>query len=455
MKNMEIKKIKYGVDLFNIIIKRSINIKEVKMVKEIQEINLEQYDKFREKLLRFFDLYKECEERSLLFSAMININFGAQDINRLIDKINSNKDYDSSWYYELIVKAYQILNAFDEIQNALKLVKSGYNDLYGQPDEADALNREKERQKIDFFRALRSLTTAHTLKTTDRTFKKFGISKGVYLEDVSFKRNMLFKKSDGDVVLEIRVENEKMEDGLGEIQYVGIWIEKDIIEPVRIIISKLELGNEKLSNLIQDKENELKNIEMPHQENIDKLFLEELKSAVIERYPREITNETYANGEMIEYWSIQEIFDFVNWDVKFNDERDLKLKSLQGIKQSTLYQYARDVQNMQLDYNETFFLSYHISTKGIRSYDVEKIQSYLSRSKNYPNLNEIIPYINNLSGASQMNSVSDETWACLLLLKLQPELDDYFKIEWENKTLQEIYWQYLVALFVRNKNSSL
>lgn len=451
MKNMKIKKIKYGVDLFNITIKRLINIKELKMVKEIYEINLEQYDKFREKLLRFFDLYKECEERSLLFSALININFGAQDINRLIDKINSNKDYDSSWYYELIVKAYQILNAFDEIQNALKLVKSGYNDLYGQPDEADAINREKERQKIDFFRALRSLTTAHTLKTTDRAFKKFGISKGVYLEDVRFERNTPFKKLDGDVVLEIRIENEKMEDGLGEIQYVDIWIEKDIIEPVRIIISKLELGNEKLSNLIQDKEDELKNIKIIHQENMDEVFLEELKNAVIERYPLQITNETYINGETIEYWAIKEIFDFVNWDFEFGDERDLKLKSLQKTKENVIYLYAKDVQNMQLDYNETFFLSHRISTKGIRSYDVEKIQSYLSRSKNYPNLDEIIPYINNLSGASQINSVSDETWACLLLLRLQPELDDYFKIEWKNKTLQEIYWQYLVALFVRNK----
>lgn len=421
------------------------------MVKHICKIEIEHYDSFRDKLFRFFDLYKEFEDKSLLFSALININLGVQDLNQLIEKINQNNVYDSSWYYELIVKGYQVLNAFDEIQNVFKVVKSGYNDLYGQPDSKDAKKREKQRQKIDFFRALRSLTTAHTLRTTDKAFKKFGMFKGVYLEDVRFKNNSAFKIVDGDVELELRIEEEFSEDGLGEVQYKGIWIEKDIIEPIRIIISKLELVTAKLVKLIQDKENYFKNEKINFPEKVDKLYLKELKAAVIKRYPREIINETYANGETIEYWAIQEIFDFVNWDIEFGDERDLELRSLQNIKGNIICQYANEVQTMQLTHNEMYFLPYGISTKGIDHYASQKIQEYLSESESYPFLDEITSYTNNLTEASNINRVSSETWACLLLLELQPELDNYFKIEWENMTLQEIYWQYLLALNVRQK----
>lgn len=421
------------------------------MVKHICKIEIEHYDSFRDKLFRFFDLYKEFEDKSLLFSALININLGVQDLNQLIEKINQNNVYDSSWYYELIVKGYQVLNAFDEIQNVFKVVKSGYNDLYGQPDSKDAKKREKQRQKIDFFRALRSLTTAHTLRTTDKAFKKFGMFKGVYLEDVRFKNNSAFKIVDGDVELELRIEEEFSEDGLGEVQYKGIWIEKDIIEPIRIIISKLELVTAKLVKLIQDKENYFKNEKINFPEKVDKLYLKELKAAVIKRYPREIINETYANGETIEYWAIQEIFDFVNWDIEFGDERDLELRSLQKIKGNIICQYAYEVQTMHLNHNERYFLPYGISTEGIDHYANQKIQEYLSESEGYPFLDEIALYTNNLKEASNINRVSNETWACLLLLKLQPELNKYFKIEWENKTLQEIYWQYLLALNVRQK----
>ena len=44
------------------------------MVKHIHEIENEHYNSFRDKLFRFLDLYKECENKSLLFSALININ---------------------------------------------------------------------------------------------------------------------------------------------------------------------------------------------------------------------------------------------------------------------------------------------------------------------------------------------------------------------------------------------
>lgn len=421
------------------------------MVKEICKISLKEYDEFRENLLRFFDLYKKCSDKSLLFSALININFGIQDINLLIDRINSSEDYDSSWYYELIVKSYQILGAFDEISKSFNIVKSGYDDLYGQPNESDATERKEQRQKIDYFRALRSLTTAHTLKTTNKHFKKFGITNGVYLEDVRFKNNRAFQVNEGDIILEIRKEDENSKDGIGETNYIGIWIEKDIIEPVRIIISKLELVNEKIVEYIHNKEYEFKKIKIVERKKADELFLQELKTAVNDRYPKEITIETYEEEKKVEYWNIQEVFDFVTWDFEFGDERDLKLNTLQDLKEKVIYDYVDDVQDMQLSNNERYFLSHGISAKDVDIYAHQKIQGYLSVSTNYPNFDRINPYINNLSEASLGGNVSNETWACLLLLKIQPELDNYFKIEWEDKTLQEIYWQYLVALFIRQK----
>lgn len=164
-----------------------INVGEVEYM--IKKIDLESYNKFINLSSRYFELYPKDEDKSLIFSAKININFGIQDINKLIDKLNDQSQLkDSSWYYELIIKAYQILSAFDIIVKSFSVVKSGYDQLYGAPNDKDGVKREEERQKIDYFRALRSLTTAHTLETTDKSFEKFCITKGTYLEDVRMKK---------------------------------------------------------------------------------------------------------------------------------------------------------------------------------------------------------------------------------------------------------------------------
>lgn len=419
----------------------------------IKKIDLNLYNEFRNLSLRYFELYPKDENKSLIFSAKLNIAFGIQDINRLIDKIYNEHDYyDSSWYYELVIKAYQILSAFDVIQNTFNIVKSGYDQLYGPQNERDGLNREEERQKIDYFRALRSLTTAHTLKTTDKSFEKFSINAGTYLEDVRIKKNYRFSHPDieGDIILEVRKKDENSDDGLGNMEYRGVWIEKDIIEPVRIVVSKLNMVNNKIEELINEKENKFRDEKIGDLKIINSKFLIDLKRAVMERYPKEIEIVKYDNEQEVEFWEIQEIFDFVNWQHKFGDDRDLNLKELQDIKRKELLQYAEKVQDMELNDEDYHSLSSEISKEGIDYYSDSKISEYLKWNKNFPEFKEIELWQDNLSGASQVNQVSNEVWGFLLLKEMQPKLDKFFRIEW-NTSFRELYWQYLVALFVRQQ----
>src|SRR5699024_10933036 len=121
---------------------------------------------------RYYNLYPSDETKSFIFSAKVNLNFSIQDINRMIEHLNQEKGHaHDSWYYQLVAKAYQILETMDLIHKKYETLKSGYDQLYGQTNESDGQARCEDRQKIDYFRALRSLTTAHTLKTTDKNFK--------------------------------------------------------------------------------------------------------------------------------------------------------------------------------------------------------------------------------------------------------------------------------------------
>lgn len=116
-----------------------------------REVDFEKYEKFEVVVTRYYELFQDTDDKSLVFSGLININLGLQDINKIINRLNSNEFYDSSWYYELVVKAYQVLSAFDVLQKEFSLVKSGYDDLYGQRNESDGESRLEERQKIDYF----------------------------------------------------------------------------------------------------------------------------------------------------------------------------------------------------------------------------------------------------------------------------------------------------------------
>lgn len=421
----------------------------------IKQIDLESYNKFIHLSSRYFELYPKHEDKSLIFSAKVNISFGIQDINQLIDKINEEGEVkDSSWYYVLIIKVYQILSAFDIIEKKFSVVKSGYDQLYGPPNDKDGVKREEERQKIDYFRALRSLTTAHTLETTDKSFEKFSITKGTYLEDVRLKKGYRFAQPDvdGDIILEIRIKDESSDNGLGSMEYRGIWIDKDIIDPVKIILDKLNIVNSKVEGLIKIQENKFKDEKIGNLKCMNNTFLIDLKLAVMERYPNEIEVVKYDNGVEVEYWEIQEMYDFVNWQYTYGDERGEWLNRLQELKRKELLQYAEKVQNMELIPQDYYSLSSGINKKGIDHYCDEKISMHLNRNKNYPEHKEIERWENDISNASQADKVTNEIWACLKLKELQPDLDKFFRIEW-NTSFRELYWQYLVALFVRQQYS--
>lgn len=422
----------------------------------IKEIDFDLFHEFGYLSSRYFELYPTDDRKTIIFSAKVNISFGIQDINNLIDKINKNHNsiQDSSWFYELMVKAYQVSNAVDMIMSKFEILKSKYNQQYGEENEADAEARVENRQKFDYFRALRSLTTAHTLETTFKEFKKFNINADTFLEDVRTRKSYRFTKPDveGDIILEVRTKDNNSIDGLGEVEQRGVFIDKDIIETVKIIISTLTLANKKVSELINEKEYEFKQNRILDINNINDRFLLNLKEAVKERYPKQIEVIEYENDEIEESWEIQEIFDFVTWDSNFDDERSLKVKELQDIKKNELLQYAEKVQNMTLSFEDHYILSSGISSEGIDYYPDSKINAYLKSSNNKPDLKELKYWFNNLSAASQPNAVSDELWGALQLKKIQPKLDSFFQLDW-NTSYQELYWQYLVALFVRHQDS--
>lgn len=419
----------------------------------IQEIDLKIYEVFRDLSLRYFELYPRDENKALIFSAEVNINFGIQDINRLIHKINNKYDYsDSSWYYELISKGYQILNAFEVIEKNYKVLKSGYDQLYGPQNDKDGTNREEERQKIDYFRALRSLTTAHTLQTTSKSFKKFNITAKTYLEDVRHRKSYRFLQFDeeAEIILEIRRKTESTNDGLGDIEHLGIYIDKDIIDPVRIIISKFDIVNKKVEKLIRDEENRLRNKRIGNLEDINNKFLFNLRKAVIERYPREIEIVEYDDEIFVEFWEIQEMFDFVNWKYTFGDNRDLYLKELQDIRRKDLIQYAEKIQNMELNTEDDYELALGISLQGIDSYSHSKISGYLKWSKSFPELKEVVNLEDTIREASHINQSTNEEWGWLMLKKEEPKWKNIFQIDWKT-SYRELYWQYIIALYARQK----
>ncbi|WP_339216999.1 hypothetical protein [Ornithinibacillus sp. FSL M8-0202] len=183
---------------------------------------------------------------------------------------------------------------------------------------------------------------------------------------------------------------------------------------------------------------------------MDNTFLIDLKRAVMERYPNEIEVVKYSNGEEVEYWEIQEMYDLVNWQYTFEDERDEKLKRFQDLKRKELLQYAEKIQNMGLNVEDNYSLFSGINNKGIDDYCNQKISMYLNRNKNYPDLKEIERWENDISNARRINQVSDEVWACLMLKKIQPDINVFFRIEWTT-SFRELYWQYLVSLFIRQQ----
>lgn len=414
---------------------------------QLDKLEKRQYDEMSELINRYFELYQKSGNEAFIFSVRVNINFGLQDINKIINKFNAGK-LQIGDYYELIVKAYQILNAFDELSSEFKLLKSGYDELYGEEDIDDNL-RDKERQKIDYFRALRSLTTAHSLKTTDKKFAKFGINNETWLEDVRIKKDIgrAFQNHDGDFVLDIRTKKEGTNNKLGKTKNIDVYIEKDILAVVRLILSKIKKLNTKLTNDISEKVKEYKNSSLNLPNNIDEKWIRVLREEVLKRYPKEIETGTYDNGKKFEYWCIKDLFDFVNWIPDFGDSRDDKIDLLKKNKKKLLFEYVEKIESMSLDLTYDFSLENSID-KEFDSYADEKITLYLARNTNVPKQKLIRYWYENYNRASNSSEVSNEIWGAVQLMSLEDSLRDYFILDW-TKTYRELYWQYLTALFIK------
>ncbi|MCL1925127.1 MAG: hypothetical protein FWF50_06040 [Defluviitaleaceae bacterium] len=159
----------------------------------INEIKFDDYRKFYHLKVRYFELFKKdniSKNEEEVTIAQVNIKFAIEDINKLIKKYNL-KEFKVGDLYELIVKSYILMGAFDLITKRLEIFKNknDYNELYGTEGNP-------ERDAIDYFRAIRSLITEHPLETTSKSFDRFGFKKGILLEDIMDKNSITFSSYD-------------------------------------------------------------------------------------------------------------------------------------------------------------------------------------------------------------------------------------------------------------------
>lgn len=88
--------------------------------------------------------------------------------------------------YELISVSDKILTSIDYLLKSLTVYdkKNDKDEFYGVKSE--------NRDKYDYFKAIRSYIIAHPLNTTYKEYERFGFNKNVVFEDIQ-KKNELHK----------------------------------------------------------------------------------------------------------------------------------------------------------------------------------------------------------------------------------------------------------------------
>ncbi|QWG31461.1 hypothetical protein EXW58_29215 (plasmid) [Bacillus mycoides] len=224
------------------------------------KINREAFDEFNQVCNDYFekDANEHFERNTKIMSARAVINYALQDIN------NKNNDIN---VYELISVSDKILTAIEYLLKSLTVYdkKKDKDEFYG----VEGINRDK----YDYFKAIRSYIIAHPLETTNNEFSRFGFGKNVVFEDIqktkkhhrTLMKEMIENIETADYVMTFTrinfdFENSDIEniDNLGETFKKGLNIKKDILSLIRYAINKMKVITEHLK-ATEDIRNTLEN----------------------------------------------------------------------------------------------------------------------------------------------------------------------------------------------------
>lgn len=229
------------------------------------KINREAFDEFNQVCNDYFekDANKHFEINTKIMSARAVINYALQDINNKNDDIN---------VYELISVSDKILTSIEYLLKKLTVYdkKNDKDEFYGV--KVKSINRDK----YDYFKAIRSYIIAHPLETTHKEFLRLGFGENVVFEDIQKTKNFhktLMKKmieniETADYVMTFTrinfdFENSNIEniDNLGETFHKGLNIEKDILSLIRYAIDNMKVITEHLKVMILQNETTINGVE--------------------------------------------------------------------------------------------------------------------------------------------------------------------------------------------------
>ncbi|MFU1904188.1 hypothetical protein ACM6RL_29175 [Bacillus thuringiensis] len=229
------------------------------------KINREAFDAFNHVCNNYFekDSNKHFKINTKIMSARAVINYALQDIN------NKNNDIN---VYELISVSDKILTSIEYLLRKLKVYdkKNDKDEFYGI--KVKSINRDK----YDYFKAIRSYIIAHPLETTHKEFLRFGFGENVVFEDIqktkefhkTLMKKMIENIETADYVMTFTrinfdFENSDIEniDNLGETFHKGLNIEKDILSLIRYAIENMKIITEHLKVMSSQNETTINGVE--------------------------------------------------------------------------------------------------------------------------------------------------------------------------------------------------
>lgn len=414
---------------------------------KLKRDNLNQFEKLSR---RYFELYPNKEMEKKIFSGLVTISYAHDDPNTLYERyLRESLDIDS--FYHIMVKVDIIRETFREI---LKLYSLKEEDVYGSKGSYN-------RDIIDFFVAIRSISLAHPQNTSRHG--RFGFDGNIWLEDVRKQSDLgrAFPSEDSlesadFVLLLVRSIND---DDLGETkeEKKGINLDNEVFNVVRIIEQSISKLNNFLIKKIDEKEAIFKDESIIITDSLDvndfKILINETKK----RYPL-----------LIKEWDLDNIRELLDFTRKNYLDTDFEKVLIEVVNS-----YHRQLQEMKLGRNdkeaeelkerihELLFPSLQIleiKSEEKFHYQKSKIYQYLLRSqetsasklfekmKIYPK-----EWFGDIKENSfEMDSTSGE-WGIFQLLYIVKKFPEFnFKFENDDNvayTDKELYFQFIFKVF--------
>lgn len=414
---------------------------------QLNSLDINIYSHFLQIINRYMELEK-CEEEEKVNTAILHVQYAIADINNQIEIFNSDAPQ-LSVYYQTMIKTDFLINVVETLYKIffnINIRKCIWKGNYS---------------KIKKFRLNRSLTLAHPLETTYYNEFGYGKENDKWCEDVQPKNHMfnIFYNDlqHADYVMFIK------EKGRQETTEVPISVQNDILSVAEIALKRLEHFTKELEKKLVLIVEKMKNKSIPVSEDMDiQEYIQIILSELETRYPNVIEKIEYQNGRKETYCTLIEASKMLAYI--FNDkEKEEKYEQYKREIGEAVYYYGQCVQNMNLEETEaeerlssilrpSASVLIEKSKDKQANYKYGKIEKYLSMS-NKRSFDTAMRKLNELSydGCKIGGVCTDAEWGLIQLWIIKDEFMPYFSIDF-NTTDKEVYYQYLTALYIANKN---